>query len=199
MPTDLRTHWNHNTHYHRLVLRSLPDGARTALDVGTGDGLLAADLREHVPDVTGIDLDRPSLDRARALRDDVTWIEGDALTYPLPEGHFDLVASIAAVHHFPDLGAGLTRLAALTAPGGRLVVVALARNARPADFLADFPGIVQHQVLARTRGLWEHGSPISEPRHTYAEARRIAADALPGMRWRRLPLFRYALTWRRPG
>ena len=41
--------WNHNLHYHRLVLDAVPAHARTALDVGTGDGLLAADLRRRVP------------------------------------------------------------------------------------------------------------------------------------------------------
>jgi hypothetical protein len=33
--------------------------------------------------------------------------------------------------------------------------------------------------------------------HTYAQAREIASAVLPGMRWRRLPLFRYAVTWRK--
>lgn len=31
--------WNHNTHHHRLVLDTVPAGARNALDVGAGDGL----------------------------------------------------------------------------------------------------------------------------------------------------------------
>lgn len=32
--------WNHNTHYHSLVLNAAPEGAKTALDVGTGDRLV---------------------------------------------------------------------------------------------------------------------------------------------------------------
>jgi 16S rRNA A1518/A1519 N6-dimethyltransferase RsmA/KsgA/DIM1 with predicted DNA glycosylase/AP lyase activity len=52
MPTDLRQYWNHNTHYYRRILRAVPCGTRSALDVGTGDGLLARDLHEKVPEVT---------------------------------------------------------------------------------------------------------------------------------------------------
>lgn len=33
--------------------------------------------------------------------------------------------------------------------------------------------------------------------HTYDEVRQIAAETLPGMQCRRLPLWRYAITWRK--
>lgn len=199
MPVDLRRRWNHSTHYHRFVLRQVPRGATTALDVGTGDGLLAADLRERVPDVTGLDADAAVLARAAGTGADVRWLLGDVRTAPLPVGGYDVVTSVATVHHLPDLHAGLRRLGELTAPGGRLVVIGCARNARPRDYLADLPGIVQHQVLARTRGYWEHTAPVrAQLPHTYDQTRLIAADALPGARWRRLALFRYAVLWTRP-
>ncbi|MBO3095355.1 hypothetical protein [Cellulomonas dongxiuzhuiae] len=34
--------------------------------------------------------------------------------------------------------------------------------------------------------------------HTYAEVREIMHGVLPGARWRRLPLWRYALVWQHP-
>ncbi|WP_226362749.1 methyltransferase domain-containing protein [Pseudonocardia sp. ICBG1142] len=58
--------WNHNIHYHRLVLDAVPRGAQTALDVGTGNGLLAADLVHRVPQVVAIDLDPTVLRSARS-------------------------------------------------------------------------------------------------------------------------------------
>ena len=36
------------------------------------------------------------------------------------------------------------------------------------------------------------------PPHTYQEVRQIATDVLPGVGWQQFPLWRYALTWRRP-
>jgi 2-polyprenyl-3-methyl-5-hydroxy-6-metoxy-1,4-benzoquinol methylase len=34
----------HNIHYHRLILRAVPAGARRGLDVGCGEGTLAREL-----------------------------------------------------------------------------------------------------------------------------------------------------------
>lgn len=191
--------WNHNIHYYGLVLDALPSNARTALDVGTGDGLLAAELRRRVRDVTAIDTDAAVLDRARAAEADVTWVTGDVMTHPFPLAHYDLVAAVATLHHLPDPAAGLSRLADLTAPGGSLVVIGLAGSATPADYVMDAVGIAQHQVLSRTRGYWEHTAPVvMDIHHGYSDVRKLAATTLPGMVWRRLPLFRYAITWRKP-
>jgi ubiquinone/menaquinone biosynthesis C-methylase UbiE len=199
MPTDLRRRWNHNTHHHRLVLAETAPGARTALDVGAGDGLLADDLRERVPEVTGIDRDPAVVERSRRPGSDIHWVVADVMSCPLPENHFDVVASIAAVHHLPDLGAGLAKLAALTAPGGALVVIGCARSGSLADLAMDAVGAVQHQVFARTRGVWRHSAPVQmNYPHTYGQVRDIASAVLPGMRWRRLALFRYAVIWRKP-
>ncbi|MGC3994180.1 MAG: class I SAM-dependent methyltransferase [Propionicimonas sp.] len=190
--------WNHNLHYHRLVLDAVPAGAHSALDVGTGDGLLAKDLHRVVPAVTAIDLDADVLERARTEDPGVRWVHGDALTHPFP-GPFDVVASIAVLHHFADPADALARMADLTAPGGLLAVIGLARSATPVDYAYEMAGIVQHQVLSRRRGYWDHTAPtVWPPPHTYREVHDIARRALPGVRWRHLPLWRYALLWRKP-
>lgn len=191
--------WNHNIQYHRLVLDAVPAGARTALDVGTGDGLLAADLRARVPDVTAIDVDEAVLVGARAEAPDVRWVVGDVMTHPFQEGTFDIVASVATLHHLPDPGAALRRMASLTAPGGVLVVIGLARSSGVADVLHDLAGAVQHRWSTWRRTVWEHTAPTRwPPPHTYADVRRTADVVLPGAMWRRLAMWRYALVWRRP-
>lgn len=198
--SDERHRWNHNTHYYDIVLDAAPSAARTALDVGTGDGLLAVRLAEEIPEVTGIDSDADVINLAQSSTSaSVTWITGDALTFDLPEAHHDLVAAVATVHHFPDLAAGLERLADLTAPGGALVVIGCARSSTLPDYTFDALGVVQHQVLSRTRGYWQHNAPVKmQFPHTHTEVKQIATTVLPGMAWRRLPLWRYAITWRKP-
>ncbi len=199
MVRDRHDRWNHNTHYYDIVLSAVPPAAQTALDVGTGDGLLAARLRSEIPEVTGIDSDTEVIGRARNDPAEVNWMIGDVMTTPLPQGHYDLVASVATVHHLPDLAAGLARLADLTAPGGALVVIGCARNSSPSDYALDVIGAVQHQFYSRTRGYWQHSAPVVvEFPHTYDQVRQIAVSTLPGMQWRRLPLWRYAITWTKP-
>ena len=190
--------WNHNIHYHRLVLDAIPAEARSALDVGTGNGLLAADLRRRVTDVVAIDADHEVLEAARAAVEDVEWIHDDVMAHRFSRT-FDVVASVAALHHLPDLPSALRRLSELTSPGGVLVVVGLARATRPADFAVAALGTVQHRWLSRRRGYWEHSAPtVWPPPHSYAQVRDCARRELPGVHWRRLPLWRYALTWRKP-
>ena len=126
--------WNHNLHYHRVILAAVPDGARRSLDVGCGEGMLARDLRRLVAHVTGIDRDAASIDVAR--REDggtgVEYVVGDFMTHPFEPGSFDHIASIAALHHM-DAAAALHRMRELLAPGGTLAIVGLARPRYPAD------------------------------------------------------------------
>ncbi|WP_423860219.1 class I SAM-dependent methyltransferase [Arachnia propionica] len=116
MPTTSRR-WNHNIHYHGVIFREIPKGAWTALDVGCGNGLLTRELQRVVPEVVGIDADERVLDQARRDCGDVDWVPGDFLAHDFGR-RFDMVASVAVLHHIPDLRAGLRRLAVLTAPGG---------------------------------------------------------------------------------
>ena len=190
--------WNHNIHYHRVVREAISPDARTALDVGTGNGLLAAELRAMVPRVVGIDADAAVLAAADAEFDGIEWIHGDVLTYPLGET-FDVVASVAAVHHLPDLAAGLDRLASLTSPGGVLAIIGLARPSTPVDYGWAAAGAVQHRWLSWRRNFWEHSAPmVWPPPHAYSEVRRYASQQLPGARFTRLSMFRYALIWHKP-
>lgn len=192
--------WNHNTHFHDLVLRAVPPGARTALDVGTGNGLLARDLADAGLEVTAIDLDETVLDAARTEHADaaIYWVCGDVMAADLGQ-QFDVVASVATVHHLPDLARALSRLADLTAPGGTLVVVGLARSTRLRDRLFDLVGVVQHRWYSWRRGYWEHSAPTCwPPPHSYTEVERVSRSALPGSYYRQHPLWRYSITWTRP-
>ncbi|GAA4663045.1 class I SAM-dependent methyltransferase [Gordonia humi] len=198
MSQSVEQRWNHNIHYHRIVLGAVPAGARSALDVGTGDGLLAGELAQRVPEVTAIDIDRDVVSSARAEFDAVDFVVGDVMS-PEFGGQFDLVASMAAVHHLGDPSAALRRLADLTSPGGTLVVVGLARPTGWSDYAMDAVGVVQHKWLSWRRGLWEHSAPtVWPPAHSYQQVRRSARLELPGVSWRRLPLFRYSLVGRKP-
>lgn len=105
--------WNINIHYNALVDAQVPPGAQEVLDVGCGDGFLAARLAERIPRVVALDIDEPVLQRAAARFPEapVQWTHGDVMTVELPD--FDAVVSNAALHHIDDTRAALARLARL--------------------------------------------------------------------------------------
>lgn len=194
--------WNHNLHYHSLVLRAAPASCRRALDVGCGEGVLARELRAVSREVVGIDRHGPSIEQARRQGGaGVAYFQGDLFTHPFEPASFDLVASVAALHHM-DTSEGLARMAALVRPGGVLVVVGLARSRTPRDLAFDLAGAVAtrvHQHLLGKR-YWEHDAPKQwPPPDSYGQLRRTAERVLPGVRYRRHALWRYSLSWRRPG
>ncbi|MFD3404848.1 class I SAM-dependent methyltransferase [Kribbella sp. NPDC058693] len=190
--------WNHNIHYHSRILQSVPPGATRALDIGCGEGMLTRSLRDAVPDVTGIDLDTPSLELARGYDDDISYVHGDFLAYPLELSSYDVVASVATLHHV-DARTGLLRMRSLVRPGGVLAVVGLARPNLPRDLPREAAGVAANLAHRATKSHWEHPSPIVwPPPTTYPEVQALTTELLPGATYRRHLLFRYSILWTRP-
>jgi SAM-dependent methyltransferase len=192
--------WNVNIHYDARLAACVPVSATDVLDVGCGDGFLAARLARRIPNVVAIDIDAPVLGRAQARFPDVrvTWCHGDILTHPLRNGSFDAVLSNAMIHHLPDTPLALRRLSQLVRPGGTLAIVGFPR----AEW-RDLPWAVTSTILSgvtiRVRGKWPHTAPtVWPPRDSIREVRQAAREILPGSRFRLLLLGRYLLTWTRP-
>jgi ubiquinone/menaquinone biosynthesis C-methylase UbiE len=205
--------WDHNAYYHRLLLRQLPDRCHRVLDVGCGSGSFAARLAYRVERVDAIDRSAAMIELARQRTpDNVNCICGDALTYPLPDGGYDGIFSISALHHMP-LQTALARFARLLRPGGMLAVVALPR----ADLLHELPAevvaAVGHRLFgavfsaARSVGNEDWFAKdrthavmpvVMDPQLTTRDVASQASAVLPGARVRRLIFWRYLLCWRKP-
>jgi SAM-dependent methyltransferase len=192
-----RRFWNANTHYHDLILASLPPGADRVLDVGCGDGILLADLiNAGVRQVVGLDTDRGVLERARTRHGDsaIEWLEGDVYHPALMPGSFDAVVSVAALHHM-DAARALKRFAQLVRPGGTVAVIGLAAR-EWWDIPFEAAGLVAKYAMGAIYGHWAHSAPQCwPPPLTYREMRAISRQTLPGARYRRHLLNRYSIIW----
>lgn len=189
---------NHTIDAFLPLLALIPDGARTALDVGCGEGFASRALAARGLSVTGIDRDVPSLEAARAQASDrITYVEADALTADIAA--VDVITALAVMHHLP-LDQGLARVRDLLNPGGVLLIVGCAASTMPRDLGWELAGVVAHQVGRLTHRTWEHPSPtLWPPPVTYDEVRDAAARLLPGSTFRRRAAWRYTLTWIKPG
>jgi len=191
--------WNHNIHYHDLVLRSIAPGCGRALDVGCGEGLLAGRLAHHCQEVTAIDIDRETISRARAGGSDnrIKFVEGDVMTYPFPDGSFELITAVATMHHLP-LRPALTRFRDLLKPAGMLAVIGLYRANTLADYAFSAAAFPVSWIFRLLRGHARVGAPVQDPRETLREIRSACHALLPGVSLRRQLFFRYSLIWRKP-
>ncbi len=130
---------------------------RTALELGVGTGETAKRLLDLHPDamLVGVDGSDEMLTAARAsLPDERVDLRLRQLEDALPEGSFDLVVSVLAVHHLrADAKADLfRRIAGALAPGGRFVLGDVVVPEQPEDAVVpieegfDFPDPLSEQV-----------------------------------------------------
>ncbi len=103
----------------RELLR-LPTGGRL-LDAGGGTGRVAAALRPLVGALVVSDLSPRMLLEARA-KPGLLPVRGRTERLPFPEGSFDRVLVVDALHHFGEQREALRDLLRVLAPGGRLVI-----------------------------------------------------------------------------
>lgn len=192
--------WNVNIHYDAKLDASVPGDAVSVLDVGCGDGFLAARLSRRIARVVAVDVDQPVLERAKQRFPDapVQWQHGDVLDVAGELGRFDAVVSNAALHHFPDTCVALRRLRDLVQPGGTLAIVTFAR-AGWRDLPWALLTVVLRGIAIRLRGKWEHSAPtVWPPRDTVHQLRRYVRAELPGADVSRLLLGRIFIRWRAP-
>ncbi len=195
-------YWNHNTAYHPWIRRTAARHRhRDLLDVGCGDGLLMERLTPTLRSVTGIEPDAAAITRAErrlAAVPNATLVRTGFAEYEPGGARFDVITFVASLHHLP-LRETLERAAGLLRPGGDLLVVGLAANRSPLDWV--FSGL--SLPLARLGSLLHRetadiGVPTAQPRESLAEIRDAAAVALPGARIRRGVYYRYLLRWTKP-
>jgi 2-polyprenyl-3-methyl-5-hydroxy-6-metoxy-1,4-benzoquinol methylase len=202
IPEDRR--WNHNIAAHDWLLAGVDGRVDRALDIGCGDGMLARRLRTVADHVVAIDVDGDQIHLARAETaaagiDGIDFLLGDVLLHDFAEG-FDLVTSVATLHHLP-LTTALRRFADLVRPGGRLAIAGLARSTTPRDYAFDLAGAVLTRAMTHTGGRmrYEHSAPtVWPPPCTYREVEAAARQELPGSQYRRRALWRYTVTWIKP-
>ncbi|GAB3491927.1 class I SAM-dependent methyltransferase [Amycolatopsis cihanbeyliensis] len=201
--------FSHNDHYHPLLLRRLPAGARSALDVGCGTGTLARRLAARGIDVDGVDPAAEVIDMARALGSPgpgrISYHRADVREHALPAGYYDYISCLASLHHMPF--GTVTMLRDALAPGGVLVVLGPAKPRAVTDWgtwIAAAPAnLVARGIVAAAERL--NGgpeprvrAPVSDWDESMTDVRRNAARLLPGSTVRTLLFWRYLLTYREP-
>lgn len=107
----------------RFIAAQCPVGS--GLDVGCGTGVLAERMAGLGLQMTGVDPSEGMLEIMRARTDTVTAVHGSATDLPFATGSFDVVFTVAVMHHIADpddVRAALAEMVRVVKPGGTIVI-----------------------------------------------------------------------------
>jgi demethylmenaquinone methyltransferase / 2-methoxy-6-polyprenyl-1,4-benzoquinol methylase len=102
-----------------------------ALDVATGTGDLAIELRRRGADVVGVDFSEGMLEIARKKAPGIEFRTGNALALDFPDNEFDAATVGFGARNFDDLDRGLAEMARVVRPGGKVVVLEITNPQKP--------------------------------------------------------------------
>lgn len=113
--------------WRRLAVREVVWPSDRVLDVCCGTGDLAVEAERRGGRVVGLDFSERMLEHARRKSGTIEWAQGDALALPFADGEFDVVTIGFGVRNFADLERGVSELARVVRPGGRVAVLEITR------------------------------------------------------------------------
>ncbi|HUQ34172.1 MAG TPA: class I SAM-dependent methyltransferase [Pyrinomonadaceae bacterium] len=196
--------------YADYLLSHVPHGCGEALDIGCGLGAFARRVAGRAARVTAIDLSAEMIAVARKRSANFPNLEFalcDFLQAPLPLESYDLIITLATLHHLP-LKEALGRIKSLLRPGGVLILHDLLAASGPFDRAFDLVRLPVSMLVrlrnggrliprAEVRRAWqEHGKHES-----YLTPREVLAmrdEHFPGGRVHRHFLWRYTVIWQKP-
>lgn len=137
---------------HGFVSAALPAGASRILEVGCGDGALAASLAAGQLSVTAIDADPAAVAAARARG-----VAARCARWPgFSDGRFDAILFTRSLHHLPDLGGSIDAAVGALGQGGRVIVEDFLAEGSPPRAAAWFASLT---VLLDEAGLLAEPTP----------------------------------------
>ena len=119
-------------HFGRVASEDAPLEGLSRCEIGCGGGLLTEPMRRLGAEVTGVDPSHRTVGIARAHAEKsglkITYLQCAAEDMVDREERFDIVLAMEVIEHVTDVGAFLSRCAAMVKPGGMMVVSTLNRN-----------------------------------------------------------------------
>ncbi len=163
----------------------------TAVDLGCGTGRTALLLAEHYDVVLAVDISSEMIQLARRKRPH-SRVRYQQLSIEAVTGSFDLVLSIAVLHHVAELDRVLAHVKSLVAPGGLAILVDTAQEPRTrwqfhwhhllalyGEVRSGIPNAWERFLAKSDRGWMDH--LVSDRFLTVEQFRQTYSAALPGV------------------
>ena len=205
-----RDEWNHNNHYHQFLLRQLPEHSQTILDLGCGVGQFSRLISRKADNLVALDLSPKSIETAKQRSyqfNNIDYQVADISQWQFPQEHFDVITSIATVHHL-SLNKLLPKLQTALKPGGMLLILDLLEHQNIRDTLNDCVAVPSNWWFLKTKNRHIKFNPVAaeamrehlrtDEYLTYSQAEEIYTGWLKTAKVRRHLYWRYSVVWQKP-
>lgn len=111
-------------HLHRYAVAAELVAGKTVLDIACGEGYGTALLAEKALHITGVDIEKTVVDRARTKYTipNIRFETGAVEKIPAPDHSFDVVVSFESLEHTDQQDAMLQEIKRVLKPGGLLIL-----------------------------------------------------------------------------
>ena len=202
--------WNHNNHYHRLILGEIKPNAERIMEVGCGAGEFSRLVSARSNEVVGVDLSEKMLQKARRSPNhspNISYLKGNYFTHTFPENHFDYIVSISTAHHF-SLPGFIEKAERELKSGGKLIILDLFGEPNAlTEKLSDLVAMPVSTILK----FWHNGFIKASPEEhkvweehgktdkylTLDQVRNIAKENILNAKIQRHLFWRYSLIWKK--
>lgn len=190
-------YWNHNTAYYRWIKRQTAE-CRHILDVGCGDGSLAAYLDDGVKRITGIDIDKLCISKANSENKSANtqFICCSFDSYETQQ-HYDAIIFVASIHHM-DMMTAIEKAKTLLSQNGLLIIVGLAKPSTAIDYVIEALRILPCKIISKLKHIQSSENlniPVSYSIPSFNEVRDISSRMLPCADIKYGLFYRYLLKW----
>ncbi|MFW5983398.1 MAG: class I SAM-dependent methyltransferase, partial [bacterium] len=197
---QLMPEWNHNTHYHKLMLKHLPEKHVSALDIGSGFGLFSFRLSSTFKDVVSLEPDQKSINYSKLkykCQDNITFIGNSFLENNFEDRKFDFISAIASIHHM-DFEAALEKMKKLLKPGGKMAILGLYKESSVLDYFFSLTAVLPNYIMnslstKKKESAYEMITTL--PKITIKEIKQASDSILKKYHFKRLLFWRYLLVY----
>lgn len=193
--------WNHNTIYHKSILKHLPISRSSALDIGSGLGTFSNKLSNIFHNVNCLEPDSESIELSKkrfGSKGNINYINSSFESHNFVSEKYDFISAIASIHHM-DFKSTLLKMNDLLKPGGKLVILGLFRESTLVDLFISLAAILPNLIM---NTLFKNDADnskmiITRPQMTLKEIKKSSKDILGNFKFKRHLFWRYSIIYER--
>lgn len=185
------TYWNHNVAYHNWIIKHIKENDKV-LDVGCGEGLLLQKISNITKNITGIEPDKNSYNKA--IKRNIQVINEEFENYNNTY-KYDVIIFVASIHHM-DFEKAILKAKSMLNQEGKIIIVGLSKNKNISDYIIELLRIIPTKIASiiyKEKTSEDIRVPTAKPNTSYKEIKNIVKKHFTNYKIKHALYYRYLL------